>query len=178
MSSRFDKVSEQLTRNLARFSSRRSFLSRLGSALIVAPALPLLPVARSARADTPKTDFERNAQITDDTKCNYWKYCGSDGVLCSCCGGGHATCPPGSEPSPISWIGTCVNPEDNKSYVISYRDCCGKPMCSAGKSCWCDNSDREMPLYQSSLDNDVIWCFGTSSQVYHCSTAELVGAAK
>src|SRR5438477_3450314 len=115
MTSTIDKMSEQLTRNLARFTSRRGFLSRFGVALLMAPALPLLPVARSAKAaDVPKTDFERNAQATDDTKCNYWKYCGSDGVLCSCCGGGHHTCPPGAEPSPISWIGTCINPEDGK----------------------------------------------------------------
>ena len=124
MTSPFDKMSERLTRNLARFSSRRGFLSKLGVALLAAPAFPLLPVARTARAAepkgaAPKTDFERNAQTTDDTKCNYWKYCGSDGVLCSCCGGGHHTCPPGAEPSPISWIGTCVNPQDGKSFVIA-----------------------------------------------------------
>jgi methylamine dehydrogenase light chain len=179
MTSPFDKMSERLTRNLARFSSRRGFLSKLGVALLAAPAFPLLPVARTAKAAepkgaTPKTDFERNAQTTDDTKCNYWKYCGSDGVLCSCCGGGHHTCPPGSEPSPISWVGTCVNPEDGKAFVIAYRDCCGKPLCGAGKSCWCDNSDRELPTYRSSLNNDIIWCFGNASATYHCSTAALV----
>lgn len=178
MKTPFDDVSERLTRNLARFSSRRGFLSRLGVALLAAPVLPLLPVARSARAAEPKTDFELNSQTTDDTKCNYWKYCGSDGVLCSCCGGSHHTCPPGAEPSPISWIGTCINPEDGRSFVIAYRDCCGKPMCGAGKPCWCDNSDRELPTYRSSLNNDIIWCFGNSSATYHCSTAALVGEVK
>ena len=179
MTSPFDKMSERLTRNLARFSSRRGFLSKLGTALLAAPVFPLLPVARAAgKGDEPKTDFERNAQVTDDTKCNYWKYCGSDGILCSCCGGGHHTCPPGAEPSPISWIGTCVNPEDGKSYVIAYRDCCGKPMCTAGKSCLCDNADRELPTYRSSLNNDIIWCFGNSSATYHCSTAALIGGVK
>ena len=87
MTSPFDKMSERLTRNLARFSSRRGFLSKFGAALLAAPLFPLLPVARAAKGDEPKTDFERNAQATDDTKCNYWKYCGSDGILCSCCGG-------------------------------------------------------------------------------------------
>ena len=162
MTSPFDKMSERLTRNLARFSSRRGFLSKARRR--PAGGARVSPAAGGADPPkpqcSPKTDFERNAQATDDTKCNYWKYCGSDGVLCSCCGGGHHTCPPGAEPSPISWIGTCVNPEDGKSFVIAYRDCCGKPMCSAGKSCWCDNSDRELPTYRSSLNNDIIWCFG------------------
>jgi methylamine dehydrogenase light chain len=27
------------------------------------------------------------------------------------------------------------------------------------------------------LNNDIIWCFGTQSMEYHCSTAVLVGAA-
>ena len=114
-----DKLSERLTRKLAGFSSRRSFIARLGMALAAAPVLPLLPVARASAADAPKTDFERNAQATDATKCNYWKYCGADGVLCSCCGGGSHTCPPGAEPSPSSWIGTCLNPQDHRAYVIA-----------------------------------------------------------
>jgi len=178
MKSPFDKIGERATRRLAQRSSRRSFLTRLGGMLVAAPALPLLPVAKARAADKPpQTDFERYSQATDDTKCNYWKYCASDGVLCSCCGGGHHTCPPGAEPSPISWIGTCINPEDGKSYVIAYRDCCGKPVCSAGKSCWCDGADRELPTYRAQLNNDIIWCFGNASATYHCSTAALVGLA-
>lgn len=173
----FDDLSERLTRRLAGYSSRRGFIARLGMALAAAPLFPLLPVARASAADSPKTDFERNAQVKDETKCSYWKYCGSDGVLCSCCGGGSHTCPPGAEPSPISWIGTCVNPEDKRSYVIAYRDCCGKPACTAGKSCWCDGTDRDLPTYRSSLNNDIIWCFGNASATYHCSTAALVGLA-
>ncbi|MEP6547287.1 MAG: methylamine dehydrogenase light chain [Gammaproteobacteria bacterium] len=172
-----DRLGERLTRKLAGYSSRRSFIARLGMALAAAPVLPLLPVARAKAADAPKTDFERYAQATDATKCSYWKYCGSDGVLCSCCGGGSHTCPPGAEPSPVSWIGTCINPQDRRAYVIAYRDCCGKPACSAGKSCWCDGADREMPIYRSTLNNDIIWCFGNSSATYHCSTAALVGLA-
>jgi methylamine dehydrogenase light chain len=176
MKSPFDKIGERATRRLAQKSSRRGFLTRFSAALVAAPILPLLPVARAQAADK-QTDFERYSQASDDTKCNYWKYCASDGVLCSCCGGGHHTCPPGAEPSPISWIGTCVNPEDGKSYVIAYRDCCGKPACSAGKSCWCDGADRELPTYRAQLNNDIIWCFGNAAATYHCSTAALVGLA-
>lgn len=173
----FDKLGEQVTRKLAGYSSRRGFLSKFGMALAAAPALPLLPVSRAKAADAAKTDFERNSQATDPTKCSYWKYCASDGVLCSCCGGGSHTCPPGAEPSPISWIGTCMNPEDGRSYVIAYRDCCGKPMCQAGKSCTCDGADRELPTYRAQLNNDIIWCFGNASATYHCSTAALVSLA-
>jgi hypothetical protein len=31
------------------------------------------------------------------------------------------TCPPGTEMSPITWIGTCTNPADGRAYVISYN---------------------------------------------------------
>ena len=106
--SRFDKLSERVTRRLAGFSSRRGFLSKFGMALMAAPVLPLLPVARATPAEpSAKTDFERHAQAKDPTKCDYWRYCAIDGILCGCCGGGVHTCPPGAEPSPISWIGTC-----------------------------------------------------------------------
>jgi len=177
MTSPFDKIGERFTRKLAQRSSRRSFLSRFGAVLVAAPVVPLLPVQRARAAEPAKTDFERYAQASDPNKCNYWRYCAIDGVLCGCCGGGVHTCPPGADPSPISWIGTCRNPEDGRSYVVAYRDCCGKPMCPAGKDCQCDSVDRELPTYRSQLNNDIIWCFGNSSAYYHCSTAALVGLA-
>jgi methylamine dehydrogenase light chain len=174
----FDSFSERVTRRLAGYTSRRSFLSKLGIVFVAAPVLPLLPVARvTAAENAPKTDFERHAQAKDPNKCNYWRYCAIDGILCGCCGGGVHTCPAGSEPSPISWIGTCLNPEDNRSYVIAYRDCCGKPACAAEKSCQCHAVDRELPTYRQQLNNDIIWCFGNAAASYHCSTAALVGQA-
>jgi methylamine dehydrogenase light chain len=181
MTSPFDKISERVTRKLASYSSRRSFLSRFGVAIVAAPAIPLLPVQRAKAADQPhpggKSEFERHSQASDPNKCTYWRYCAIDGVLCGCCGGGVHTCPPGADPSPISWIGTCLNPEDGRSYVIAYRDCCGKPMCQASKDCMCDGNDRALPTYRAQLSNDIIWCFGNSSAYYHCSTAALVSVA-
>ena len=85
------------------------------------------------------------------------------------------SCPAGSQPSPVSWVGTCVNPDDGKAYLIAYRDCCGKPWCG---QCNCDNTDRATQVYVPQLNNDVIWCFGTKSMEYHCSTAVLVGPAQ
>jgi methylamine dehydrogenase light chain len=177
--SSFDKLGERMTRRLASYSSRRGFLCRLGMALVAAPALPLLPVSRAAEpaAKTDLTDFERNAQSKDQSSCNYWRYCAIDGVLCGCCGGGVHTCPAGSEPSPISWIGTCRNPDDGRSYVIAYRDCCGKPICTADSSCLCVGQDHALPTYRAQLNNDILWCFGNSSATYHCSTAALIGLA-
>ena len=173
-----DTLGERVTRRLAGYSSRRGFLSRLGMALVAAPIIPLLPVARATPAQpSTKTDFERHAQARDPNKCDYWRYCAIDGILCGCCGGGVHTCPPGAEPSPISWIGTCVNPDDGRSYVIAYRDCCGKPVCESGKDCDCDSVDRELPTYRQQLNNDIIWCFGNATATYHCSTAALVGLA-
>ena len=173
---------ERLLRTIARRSSRRSFLGKLGGALVAAPLIPVLPVARAATPKAPApeqlTDFERNAQTSNPLKCDYWRYCAINGMLCGCCGGGVHTCPPGSEPSPTAWVGTCRNPDDGRSYLIAYRDCCGKNMCSpTAPDCYCTSTDRELPVYRPQSNNDIIWCFGGSTMAYHCSTATLVGLA-
>ena len=171
----FDKFSEQASRQLASRTSRRSLLSKLGAALVAAPLMPLLPVQRAQAQTKPaETDFSRAAQTHDETQCNYWRYCGADGDMCSCCGGGPHTCPAGSQASPTSWIGTCINPDDGRAYLISYRDCCGAPAC--GK-CTCEGTDRAMPIYRPQANNHILWCFGTSSMEYHCSLSVLGGLA-
>ena len=182
---RFDRLIETLARRTAQRSSRRSFLALTGRWLIAASALPLLPVSRRASAAEQArkaksaakfaSDFANQAQTTDPSQCNYWRYCASDGYLCACCGGGPHTCPPGTSPSPSSWVGSCINPQDGKSYLIAYRDCCGQDSC--GK-CACTHLEGEMPEYRPQLNNDIIWCFGASSMVYHCSSAGLVGLAE
>lgn len=187
--SRFDRLIESLSRGAAQRTSRRSFLAQAGLWLVAASSLPVLPVARSAQAAGPAaakggqgaaarhyaSAFANSAQTQDPTQCNYWRYCSSDGYLCACCGGGPSTCPPGTTPSPTSWIGSCINPDDGKTYLIAYRDCCGQDSC--GK-CACLGQEGDMPSYRPQVNNDIIWCFGASSMVYHCSSAGLVGLAE
>jgi methylamine dehydrogenase light chain len=183
-STRFDGLIETFTRGAAQRTSRRGFLSRCGLWLIAASALPLLPVARRAQAGEqpagkpPRkfaSEFANSAQTSDPTRCNYWRYCSSDGYLCACCGGGPHTCPPGTSPSPTSWIGSCINPDDGKTYLIAYRDCCGQDSCGR---CLCLGQEGDMPSYRPQVNNDIVWCFGASSMVYHCSSAGLVGLAE
>ncbi|MGA7540306.1 MAG: methylamine dehydrogenase (amicyanin) small subunit [Steroidobacteraceae bacterium] len=171
-----DDWGERLTRRLAGQISRRSALARLGALLVAAPAFPLLPVQRARAADASNsTDFSRQAQTHDDTACNYWRYCGIDGNLCSCCGGNVHSCPPGSQPSPTSWIGSCTHPADQRSYLIAYRDCCGASICN---KCSCLNTDHAMPIYRPQANNHIIWCIGANTFEYHCSMAVLVGLAE
>ena len=170
-----DALSERVVRGIAQRTSRRSLLAALGTLIVGAPLLPLLPVSRKAHAAVELTDFAKNAQTTDATLCTYWRYCASDGYMCSCCGGGAATCPPGSYPSPTGWVGSCLNPADNRMYLIAYRDCCGKDSCGR---CACLGLDGEMPAYRVQANNDVVWCFGAGSMVYHCSSAAVIGLAE
>jgi methylamine dehydrogenase light chain len=176
-----DRLVERGARGLARRTSRRRFLTRLGTALVGGAALPLLPVARAAQeADSPGArvpvpdDAKLQGDVGDPKSCNYWRHCAIDGFLCSCCGGSQSACPPGTEMSPITWIGTCRNPGDGKDYVISYNDCCGASLCMR---CRCTRTEGERPVYYTSKNNDLLWCFGTKSRAVHCSVAIVLGQA-
>lgn len=167
---RLDRITEILARQAAKSISRRSILGRIG-ALASAASLPALPVAR-ASAQAAKAP---PGETGDPASCDYWRYCAIDGFLCSCCGGSVSSCPPGTEPSPITWVGTCRNPADGKDYVISYNDCCGKAACGR---CICNRNEGDTPVYQPQGANDINWCLGTQAGiVYNCSTAVVLGAA-
>ncbi len=163
-------------RRLARHTSRRSFLTRLGALLVGGASLPLLPIARagaSSRAPAPG-EPDPSSDVGNPQSCNYWRYCAIDGFLSSCCGGTHSSCPPGTEMSPITWLGTCRNPADGKDYVMSYNDCCGKHICGR---CLCQRHEGDKPVYYSHKSNDINWCMGTASVIYNSTVAVVVGVA-
>jgi methylamine dehydrogenase light chain len=168
-----DLCFERNARQLAHCVSRRSALIRIGQILVgTAFVLPVLPFDRTARAaETPAP--EKNT--TEDTQCEYWRYCAIDGFLCTCCGGSISSCPPGTEPSTVTWIGTCHNPSDGHDYLISYNDCCGVTSCGR---CLCNGNAGERPGYRMGKHNDVNWCMANQNVSYHCSTAVLVGVAE
>jgi methylamine dehydrogenase light chain len=175
-----DQLFEKSSRALARHTSRRSLLAALGQMLTGAALIPLLPVDRSARAAEPAAPANAHANAakpaTDDPKsCDYWKYCAVDGFLCACCGGSSNSCPPGTAPSPITWIGTCHNPNDARDYIISYNDCCGKVSCG---NCECNRNEREKPMYRPSRNNDLNWCMANADSNYHCSVSVILGVAE
>ena len=170
----FDRFFEKSARKVAQTSSRRGLLKALGGGIVGGGLLPLLPVARAAENTPDNSNVKAPQDEGDASSCDYWRYCAVDGFLCECCGGSYNTCPPGTQMSPITWIGTCQNPVDGRQYVISYNDCCGTTQCG---TCLCQRDERDRPLYRADKSNDINWCLGADSSVYHCSTAVVVGLA-
>jgi methylamine dehydrogenase light chain len=168
----FDQLFEDSTRAVAKRSSRRSLLGCLGRMLTGAALLPLLPIDRGSRARADEVKADPNTPES----CDYWKYCAVDGFLCACCGGTSSSCPPGTIPSPITWIGTCHNPSDARDYIVSYNDCCGKTSCG---HCDCNRNEREKPMYRPSRNNDLNWCMANGDNSnYHCSVSVILGVAE
>jgi methylamine dehydrogenase light chain len=179
--SAFDRFTERRVREVAHSHGRRSLITRLGVALVGGAALPMLPFDRSgnfggaahAAGGQGKAPPKVKPQ-EDPTKCEYWRYCAFDGYLCTCCGGSLTQCPPGTEPSKVSWVGTCQNPADGRQYLVSYNDCCGKASCG---ECLCNNNERERPGYRLGVHNDINWCMANSNPMFHCTTSVIVGVA-
>jgi methylamine dehydrogenase light chain len=171
-----DRFIGELSRQIARRSSRRGFLARAGALLLGASALPLLPVARAAAQPREPVPGEPDPSTPegDPRDCEYWRNCAIDGFLASCCGGTHTSCPPGTEMSPVTWIGTCRNPADGRDYVISYNDCCGKGECGR---CYCNRNEGDKPVYVPSRANDIDWCMGSVGVVYNSTVALVLGVA-
>jgi methylamine dehydrogenase light chain len=174
MPQRLDAWVEGLARDLARRASRRRFLGSLGAVLFGAATVPLLPVARGAPPAADPTGAK--ADPGDPQTCEYWRHCAVDGFLCGCCGGSIHSCPPGTEPSAVTWVGTCHNPGDGHDYIVSYNDCCGKSECGR---CLCTRNENDKPLYMPFASNDYNWCAGSQSGIgYHCTLSRIVGVAK
>lgn len=169
-----DRLFAGSTSTLAARTSRRSFIGRLGAVAAGGALIPLLPVSRvdaaaaqTAQGSTPATD--------DPKSCDYWAHCGTDGWLCSCCGGTASKCPPGSQPSPVAWVGTCRNPSDGKAYVVSYNDCCGLTGC---QRCFCNRNEGDTPRYRPQKSNAVTWCYGGVASTYHCTVSRVISLAE
>lgn len=176
-----DKIAERFTRQMAHRCSRRSIFTLLGGIVTGAAMFPVLPISRAAASPAGVTpafppQFSGNPQDPgDQAQCDYWRYCAISGALCTCCGGSASTCPPGTEMSPITWIGTCINPADGRAYIISYNDCCGKSICNR---CHCHTSLSDRPIVRPQSSNDYMWCLGgQSGSIYNCSTAIILGTA-
>ncbi|MDE2361327.1 MAG: amine dehydrogenase [Hyphomicrobiales bacterium] len=166
----FDRAAERAARKSAQMIGRRSALSMLGSTLVGGALVPLLPFDRSLRANAAEGG---RADATEE-ECDYWRYCALDGFLCSCCGGSVTACPPGAEPSKVTWVGTCHNAKDGKDYIVSYNDCCGKTTCGR---CQCNTNLRERPGYRMGVHNDINWCMANTPSMYHCTVSVIVGVS-
>jgi methylamine dehydrogenase light chain len=169
LNSNLEKVMETSARSTDRRNGRRSALARMGGILVGGAATTTLPFNRAFGETPPKGD------VNDDTSCDYWRYCALDGLLWATAGGTKKSCPVGAEASEVAWVGTCQNPNDEKDYLISYYDCCGKSAYLGAQ--FCLQSKGERPAYRMGLHNDINWCMANANKGYHCTVAIVLGEA-
>jgi methylamine dehydrogenase light chain len=166
-----DRFAEQHVRRTARLTGRRSALAKIGRLLVGGAVLPMLPFDRSGNAYAQHGGGEAGG-VDDPYACEYWRNCALDGFLCTCCGGSTTSCPPGTEVSKVTWVGTCHNAADGKDYLVSYNDCCGKTACGR---CLCNFNEAERPAYRLGVHNDINWCMANTETMYHCTVSVIIG---
>ncbi|MEE8079508.1 MAG: methylamine dehydrogenase light chain [Pseudomonadales bacterium] len=166
-----DGFAERHVRRTAQLTGRRSALAKIGKVLIGGAVLPMLPFDRSGNAYAQHGGGEAGS-VDDPYACEYWRNCAMDGFLCTCCGGSTTTCPPGTEVSKVTWVGTCHNAGDGKDYLVSYNDCCGRTACGR---CLCNFNEGERPAYRMGVHNDINWCMANKETMYHCTVSVIVG---
>ena len=179
---------------LSERTSRRSVLSQMAKWTMGVSGIAVvgaLPVTRDPQAMAQAAPAAGGARVTpfgagddllptydgkDPTACNYWRWCNMDGYPCpACAGGGVSTCAPGSRPGAEYWVGCCTHPENGKTYLIAYYDCCGAPGCA---STFCGEPDAQAVMYNpvaGSFDQEIIWCVSDESQSYTCTLAQIIG---
>ena len=110
----------------------------------------------------------------DPTNASHWRYCSIDGFPAAICGGTVSSCPPGTLMSSVTWIGTCRNPVDQKDYIVSYNDCCGKGPCGGT---FVHRNEGDKPVYYAQKSNDVGWCMGDANAAYNSTVSIVIGVA-
>ena len=133
-------------------------------------------VARAETQEPTTTGAEPDPSTPegDPTDADYWRYCSIDGFPAAVCGGTASSCPPGTLMSPVTWIGTCRNPVDEKDYIVSYNDCCGKGPCGG---VFVHRNEGDKPVYYPHKSNDVGWCMGSANAAYNSTVSIVIGVA-
>ncbi len=162
-------------------SANRQWISvalvALAFALLVAGGSTLSRDIASAEIQEPPTggvEPDPSTPEGDPTNDRYWRYCSIDGFPAGSCGGTVSSCPPGTLMSAVTWIGTCRNPADEKDYIVSYNDCCGKGPCG-GK--FIHRNEGDKPVYYPHKSNDVGWCMGDANAAYNSTVSIVIGVA-
>lgn len=138
-----------------------------------------LPSPKEAGAETPvvpvqAVEPEASTPEGDPSSSSFWRYCSIDGFPASSCGGTVSSCPPGTVMSQVTWVGTCRNPVDDRDYIVSYNDCCGKGPCG-GK--FIHRNEGDKPVYYAHKSNDVGWCMGDADAAYNSTVSIVIGVA-
>ncbi len=157
--------------------ARRAGASSRASATLLVGARPRCrsSPSRAPPTRTPAAGRRRARRRVGDPKhCSYWRHCAIDGFLCACCGGTQNAARRGRRCRPSPGSAPAAIPATGKDYIISYNDCCGQSLCVR---CRCTRTEGEQPVYHTSQNNDLLWCFGTKSRAVHCSVAVVLGVA-
>ncbi|MBI3468106.1 MAG: hypothetical protein HY000_34300 [Planctomycetes bacterium] len=146
-----DAVFERIARRVAARSTRRSILGRASRFFLGVLGIELVaPILRDGR----------RADALQPPGCNFWKYCGADGILCaSCSGGSDSSCPSGCHSHNEVWFACCGKPMVGP-VLIAYLDCCTTgtpPSCSLS----CGNDGCQV--------DPRVWC--PAGENYCCSMA-------
>ena len=171
-----DDFFENRTRAVAQHTSRRSALLKIGRVLVgSAFILPVLPFDRSPRAQHGAVDDGKHDPLDPISAASTGATVRSTVTLCTCCGGSDYELPAGNGSVLSDLDRNLRKPGRRQTLSCQLQRLLRRQPPAA--AVFVTKTKANDPAYRMGVHNDINWCMGNESSIYHCTVSIILGVS-